>query len=344
MKKLCYIPLILLLTFFNSCENEPISKADPSKVIQVNSELYNLIERAAGKDFENEITCIDFNYAFTLVIYDENMDIFGYQVIQSDIQFSEFLGTLEEGKSISLSYPITSILDNGQPYVINNNEELKEAIDKCMDADTVITCNNILCQPTCIWKITHVDGPNSEYEGSYFEVSYLGNVGLYFQENAFGGTWITYFIEDELHLNIFLTGDENISEDWNYDWKVVSFDESQMEITNGIDTFRLIKDCYEPCRKFLFEECETEPGSQRAIFDLESYFDCFFPLTGIPDPASIEVSYFQTYEDMIAGTNPILNLQYENSMNPQVIYIRFDDVNSGEFVTFLPIILKTINC
>lgn len=344
MKKLCYLPLILLLTFLNSCENEPISKADPSKVIQVNSELYDLIERAAGKDFENEITCIDFNYAFTLVIYDENMDIFGYQVIQSDIQFSEFLGTLEEGKSISLSYPITSILDNGQPFIINNNEELKEAIDKCLYADTVITCNNILCQPTCIWKITHVDGPNSEYEGSFFEVSYSGNVGLYFQENAFGGTWITYFIEDELHLNIFLTGDENISEDWNFDWKVISFNEAQMEITNGTDTYQLIKDCYEPCRKFLFEECETEPGSQRAVFDLESYFDCFFPHTGISDPTSVEVSYFETYENMIAGTNPILNLQYENSINPQVIYIRFDDVNTGEFVTFLPIILKATNC
>lgn len=344
MKKLFYLPLVLLLAFFNSCEIEPIGKAAPSKVIQVNSELYNLIERAAGKEFENEITCIDFNYAFTLVIYDENMDIFGYQVIKSDIEFSEFLATLEEGKSISLSYPITSVLNNGQPYVINNNDELKEAIDKCIEADTVTTCNIILTETTCIWKVNHLNGPNSEYEGSHFEVSLSGNVGLYWDENAFGGTWITYFIEDELHLNIFLTGDENVSDDWNFDWKVISFDESQMEIENGTDRFLLTKDCFEPCRKFLFEECETEPGSQRAIFDLESYFDCFFPLSGIPDPATVEVSYYETYEDMIAGTNPILNLQYENSINPQVIYIRFDDVNSGEFVTFLPIILKAINC
>lgn len=344
MKKLCYVPLILLLTFFSSCENEPIGKADASEVIQVNSDLYNLIERAAGKDFENEITCIDFNYAFTLVIYDENMDIFGYQVVHSDSEFSSFLGTLEEGKSISLSYPITSILDNGQPFEINSNEELKEAIDKCVHLDTMVSCNNILTQSTCIWKIAHIDGSNSEYEGSYFEVSNLGNVGLYFQENAFGGTWITYFIEDELHLNIFLTGNENISEDWNFDWKVVRFDNTMMEITNGNDTFRLIKDCYEPCRKFLFEECEIEPGSQSAVFDLESYFDCFFPLTGISDPASVAVSYFETYEDMIAGTNPILDLQYENSINPQVIYIRFDDMDTGELVTISPIILKAINC
>ncbi len=343
MKILCY-SLLLLMPFLFSCEDEPISKADPSKVIQVDSELYNLIERAAGNDFENELTCIDFNYAFTLVIYNEDMDIIGYQVIRSDIEFSEFLATLQEGQSISLSYPITSILNSGEPYVINNNDELKEAIDKCLEADTITTCNTTLCEPSCMWKITHLDGPTSGYDGSYFEVSSSGNVGLYFEDNSYGGTWITYFIEDELHLNIFVIGDENVSDHWNFDWKVISFDETQMEIFNGIDRFLLSKDCYQPCRKFLFEECEIEAGSRRAIFDLESYFDCYFPLTGISNPESIEVSYFETYEDMMAGTNPIQNLLYENTINPQVIYIRFDDVNTGEMVAFLPIILKAINC
>ncbi len=344
MKNFFYLPLILLLTFFNSCENEPISKADPSKVIQVNSELYNLIERAAGKDFENEITCIDFNYPFTLVIYDENMDIFGYQPINSDIEFSEFLGTLEEGKSISLSYPITSVLENGQPYVINNNEELKEAIDSCLEADTIMTCNNILTQTSCIWKVSHLEGPNSEYDGSYFEVSNFGNAGLYFQEHSFGGTWVTYFIENELHLNIFILGDENVSDDWNFDWKVISFTETEMQIENGTDSFLLTKECHEPCKKFLFEECETELGSQMATFDLESYFECFFPFTGIPDPSTETWSYYETYEDMLAGVNPIVNLMYENSTNPQIIYVRFDDINTGNPLVYISIILKAIQC
>lgn len=344
MKTLQIIPLFFLLTFFSSCENEPLGKIDSSQVIQVNSELYNLIEKAAGNDFDNEITCIDFNYGFTLVIYDENMEIFGYQVVNSDNEFSEFLATLEEGKSISLSYPITSILNNGENYTINNNEELKEALDECIHLDAVTNCNNILTETSCIWKVSHLDGPNSEYEGSYYEVSNTGNVGLYFNDNSYGGTWITYFIEDELHLNIFLMGDETIKEDWNYDWKVINLNESEMEISNSIDRFLLIKDCYEPCRKFLFEECETEPGSGEAIFDLESYFDCFFPLTGISDPSTIVASYYETYEDMMAGTNPIVNLQYENAMNPQVIYVRFDDINSGELVSDLPIIIKAINC
>ena len=63
------------MVFFGSCENEPLGKIDPSQVIQVNSELYNLIEKAANSDFTNEITCIDFNYGFTLIIYDEDFEI-----------------------------------------------------------------------------------------------------------------------------------------------------------------------------------------------------------------------------------------------------------------------------
>ncbi len=344
MKNICYLSLILLFTFFTSCQDEPIAKVDSSKIIQVNSELYNLVLKAAGKDFENEITCIDFNYPFTLVIYDEEMEIIGYQLVKSDIEFSEFLGILEEGKSISLSYPITSVLENGESYIINNNEELKEAIDKCLEADTITTCNNILTETSCIWKVKHLEGPNTQYDDSYFEVTNLGNAGLYFNEDSFGGTWVTYFIENELHLNIFILGDENVSDDWNFDWKVISFTETEMEIENVTDLFLLTKECHEPCKKFLFEECEIEPGSHRAIFDLESYFECFFPLSGINNPETVVTSYYETYEDMLAGTNPITNLQYENSINPQIIYIRFDDVNTGLIVATLPIILKAINC
>lgn len=342
--KILFLSFLVLLPFLYSCENEPIGKPDPSSVIAVDSELYNLIQRAAGNDFENNISCIDFNYAFTLIIYNGNMDVVGEEVIRSDTEFSEFLDGLEEGKSISLSYPITSNLQNGQPLVINNNEELKEAIDKCLEADTIGTCNGILTETSCIWKINNLDGSNTKYDGSYFEVSNSGNVGLYFQDRSFGGTWITYFIDSQLHLNIFITGDDEVSNDWNFDWKVISFDDSQMLLENGMDQYLLTKDCYEPCRKFLFEECETEPGSGKAIFDLESYFDCFSSFTGITDFTTVSWSYYETYEDMEAGTNPIPGTMFENSLNPQVIYVRFDDINTGEFVISQPLILKAINC
>ncbi len=342
--KFLRLGFLFLLTIQYSCVNEFLDMPDPSTAIAVNSELYNLLQKVADNDFENDMTCIEFNYPFTLIIYDENMNIFKYQSIRSDIEFREVLGSLEDGKSISLSYPISSVLDNGQSYEITNNQELEEALGQCLKADTIITCNNILTQTSCIWKVSHLDGPNPQYENSYFQVSSLGNAGLYFQNHSFGGTWITYFIEDKLHLNIFIVGDEEVSTDWNYDWKVVDFNDSQMEIENGTDHFLLVKYCFEPCIKFLIEECETEFNSGVAIFDLESYFGCFFPFTDISDPSTVTWSYYESEEDMIAGINPIEDLLYSNVTNPQVIYVRFDDITTGEMVTFIPLILKAINC
>lgn len=342
--KIWHLSFFVLLISFYSCENEPVDKADPSLTIQVDSELYNLIQRAAGNGFENDLTCIDFNYSFTLVVYDEEMNVNAEQIIRNDSEFSDFLGSLEIGKSISLSYPITSVLNNGQPYIINNNEELKDALDKCVEVETLVKCNNILTESHCIWKISVLSGPNAEYEGSYFQVSPWGNAGLYFQDESYGGTWITYFIENKLHLNIFITGDEAVSEDWNYDWKVVQFNESLIEIKNGSDHYLLTKMCIENCQKFLFEECETEPGSKVAIFDLESYSSCIFPLTDISDPTTVTISFYESHEDMLGGINPIEDLMFTNILNPQVIYVRFDDIHTGEMISNVPIILKAIGC
>lgn len=340
--KIWHFSIFLLMILF-SCENEPVDRI-PANVIAVDSELYNLIQRAAGNGFESGLTCIDFNYAFTLLVYNEEMDVIAEQIIWNDIEFSDFLGGLEEGKSISLSYPITSVLNNGQPYQINNNKELKIALDRCVEADVINICNNILTETSCIWKVTHVSGPNTQYEGTFFQVSSTGNVGLHFQDHSFGGTWITYLMEDKLHLNIFITGDEEISTNWNFDWKVVDFTNSEMVINNGIDEFLLGKDCIEPCRQFLFEECETEPGSGIAIFDLESYVECFLPFMEISDPTTVTWNFYTSEDDIMAGINPIVNIMFSNEMNPQIIYVGFHDRITGELVARTSIILKAINC
>jgi hypothetical protein len=47
---------------------------------------------------------------------------------------------------------------------------------------------------------------------------------------------------------------------------------------------------------------------------------------------------------MLEGINPITNLMYENTENPQVIYVRFDDIITGVQVSGVPIVLKAINC
>lgn len=345
MKFLHYSFLFLLLPLLFACENEPVGdKVDVSQAIPVESELYDLIQKVAGNEFDNDIACIDFRYAFTLLIFDEGLSLIDEVIVANDLEFSLLLGSLEYGKSISLSYPITGTNENGETFTINNNEELKQAIDQCRQFDTKTTFGNIITE-SCVWRVSHLDGPNDQYDNSYYDVAPLGTVGLNYDGDSYGGTWVTYFIEDELHLNIFLTGDETISNDWNYDWKVIDFSATEMEIENGIDTIRLVKKCLESCISFVFEECETEQRSNTAIFNLESYFSCFFAYSGIQDVSTTTWSYYETIMDCYDGTNPIADpTAYMNIENPQRVYVRFDDVNTGELITVVPIVLKAIAC
>ncbi len=343
MKNIFLLPLFILALFFTSCESDKM-ESNAEDAVAVGSDLYNLLEKVASKDFETDITCIDFNYPFTLIVFNEENFILDYQLIENDEKFSRFLASLEIGKSISLSFPITSYLENGEPYLINNNEDLKAAIDSCVSIDQILYCNGLLTATDCIWKVEHLDGPNSQYNGSYFEPTPLGTMGFHYDNNTYAGTWTTYVVADSLRLNIYILDEGNIAETWNYDWKNTIIDENQMEIENGIDHFLLTKECEEPCRKFVFEECETTPGSGVANFDLPSYEECFLPFTGIVDPTLVTISYYETSEDSQEGTNPIANFPYQNIINPQIIYIRFEDSTTEEPIFFMSILIKAIPC
>ncbi len=343
MKLALKLSVIFFLLLTASCEDEIIERADSSQVIAVNSELYNLINKAADKDFENEITCIDFNYPFNLAVYNEQFEILYYQLIANDDEFVLVLQNLSEGINIALSYPITSVLDSGEVYEINNNEELAEAIKKCAIEDELQTCNQILIQQLCVWKITHLSGPNNEYSNAYFEVTERGNAGFYYNDDIFYGSWITYAIDYEPHLNINLVDNGEVGTDWNFDWKIIEYAEESITITNNIDTYLLSKECTPNCIKYIFEECEIEQGSETALFSLTEYIQCFLPFTNIIDETTVSVRFFQTEQDLDNEINEIIS-PYINTENPQVIYARIEDAVTGEFLTSLPILLVAEGC
>lgn len=343
MKAIIQFSIVTLLFLLFSCENEPIQKADRDQVIAVNSTLYNLIDKAAGSDFENEITCIDFNYPFNLAVFDDDLNLLYYQPIGNDAEFVRILQNLEEGLNIAISYPITSVLDNGDIYQINNNEELLEAIKKCAVEDEVQTCRGILVKQLCVWKITHLTGPNTEYTDAYFEVTERGNAGFYYNDEIYFGSWITYAIENEPHLNINLGDNGSVGEDWNFDWKIIEYADESITITNNIDTYVLNSECTPNCIKYIFEECETQSGSETATFNLPEYIECFLPFTGITDANSIVASFFLNSQDFENDENEIIS-PFTNTQNPQVIYVRIEDAATGDFLTSLPILLIAVSC
>ncbi|PHS61954.1 MAG: hypothetical protein COB12_11390 [Flavobacterium sp.] len=343
MKKIFKVFMFVLFIGIISCENEPVGTSTISEddVINVNSDLFRTLVAITDDEPENVTACIDFVYNFTIIVYDSNLEIVDFQIMHSDQEFILFLIGIEDGNSISLSYPITSILANGNELIINNNDELQENLKTCLEEETIGYCNAIL--KDCIWNVAYLEGDENEYEAAYFEISPMGNIWFHYNEEVILGTWISLFIENELHLNINLLDETQVGEDWNFDWKVTFITSDEMELYNGESYFKIVKECFSPCKQLVFEECEIEADSGIATFNLESYIPCFLPFTTIEDISLYTITFYETYEDASEGINSINSTSYTNTENPQEIFVRFEDNIKGQ-VTILTIYIAAVSC
>ncbi len=349
MKKLIHLFVTILISISYSCDNEPldVSSITADDAFGVNSELYNGIDRIADDDPENNLVCLDFIYAFTVNIFDENLDYVGLHIINNDLEFSTLLGSLQENYSISVSYPITSVTDEGETVEITSNEELKEIIDLCLEDEVLNTCNGMLTDESCVWNVIYYENGNNDFENAYFDVSDIGTVMFNHEGSAYDGTWITFFIENELHLNISLQDNDdvdgtNVTDNWNFDWKVTILDFENMKLESEDNIFFIQKECEtddEDCNAFEFEACELNEGEGIAEFLLEDYIECF---TNYIEYETSENTIITFYEDQ-SGDIPLETTPYLNITNPQTIYVEIEDSETAEIVS-TTIKLTAIEC
>ena len=341
MKKVFILLAPILFISFFSCEDELVEPivAGAEEVIQVDSEIYDLIQRVAGSaiEEEEEITCINFIYPLTLFTYDANLAFVNSQQISDDAEFSTILGSLEADYSISLSLPITTILDGGQTVNISSYEELKEAIDECMDNDFLQYCNGNLPSEDCVWKVIE----NGQDTGSYFSINDNGSTTYFDNGTTYIGTWVVLIIDAEVHLNINLEGNSETAIIWNHDWLITLTNGGDFLLDNGSDTRLLQKECDDNCN-LTFEQCETNVDSGMAEFDLSSYTTCILSHTEVEDPTTVTVTFHITQADADANTNAIVGT-FTNTENSQTIFVRVEDNTTGE-ATFISIVIEAISC
>jgi hypothetical protein len=346
MKKSFNFLLFCLIVTAVSCDNEPVdlSTISAEEAIIVNSEFYNNIERVADKNPENNLVCIDFIYAFTLYIFDEELELANTQIIKSDLEFSNLLGNLVDGYSISLSYPIHGLTNEGDTVEINNNDDLKAIIDNCLKDEVIAYCSGLLSSPECVWKVIHNDNGNNEFENAYFDVDEFGTVSFYYNANTYYGTWINYYIEDELHLNISLNDDTDVAENWNFDWKLTIIDSDNMQMEYNGTTFFLQKECEEgPCSAFKFEECELNQNEGIAEFYLEDYIECVANFIDYEISEQTVVSFHETLNDAETNTNQLPTSPFTNTINPQYLTVRLENNETHE-VVYTSIELMATDC
>lgn len=223
--------LLILLIFSVSCDDEPIDvpKITKEEAIKVESELYQSIQQMSRTGVTEDhsdpttIKCLEFDYPFTVLTYDEDLTFIEATVLNNDAQFSNFLGVVNEDLYVSISYPISGSLSNGQSVSLINNKELKEAIDNCVEEVMIGYCTGVMIksQGECSWKINHSENGNNEFEESYFEISEEGKATFYHDDKEFDGTWIFIYTNGVFYSNIHFLEDDLIRKKWNFNWNMI---------------------------------------------------------------------------------------------------------------------------
>jgi hypothetical protein len=338
------------LLFF-SCsdldDNEEVVTADIENLIQKESELFGLIERVAETEDEDEITCIKFLYSFTMLEFNSDLMEVNQYVVSSDPQFSIILENVPDGNSIGINFPIQSILESGEEFLIQNKEELKLAIDECiLVQQDQIAGNCRLLLEECVWIVSHDDENVDTYENAVFDVADDGTFKFYNNGELFEGTWIVYFIENELHTNVTFDGPGMTADDWNFDWKTEILPDNMMSFTNPDVAFTLTQECEEEnyCTELIFSECEGIDGSGISEFIFEDYITCILQIEDLEELVTNDtIGYYETEIDANAEANALLQTSYQNTMSPeQTIYVRVYYAASDEFFIIPITIISTI--
>ncbi|WP_296148207.1 hypothetical protein [uncultured Flavobacterium sp.] len=240
--------LTISLLAFQACVDDiddNLKRIDTKSFLKSDDELVKLLEQVVneGEDPLTEIICIDFVYPLTLLVYDQNFHVTGTQTLTGDNQFSAFLGSLTDTQYISISYPISTTLADGTIFSINNNQELKIAIESCSREDILQFCNNLFGNnPLCVWEVPYSENSDNTYSSGIFTANGDGTINFNFNDQNHTGTWTFLFVNNQLQLNINLEGTSEVAQYWNFSKKIEISGET-ITIVNDSKNIILQKKC-----------------------------------------------------------------------------------------------------
>ena len=336
------IMLCALIVFCTSCENEPIDTVDISNfdTINVDSNLFTQLKQVADDTEALNVTCLDFLYAFTLYVFDENDAFETSMSIESDEQFSMFLGNLDERQSISMSFPILGTDDNGEIVEINTSAELKEIIDSCTKDETLGRCEQVITD--CYFSIDSFT--QEAFEGDYLAIAPTGVVTYYHGREIYSGTWVMFFLGEDLHININLNATEDIEAAYNFDWFVMDFGEAEFNIKHGLEILGMNKQCPDTCFSNEYLACGLDENPEIAEFDLNTFLPCtLYERNEQVDP--IIARFYATQTDATTATNEINTSEvYMTMSRNDTLYVSYEDELTGNLIDLTRISLVVEDC
>jgi len=206
-----------------------------------NQAQYAAILAGCGDDSGfKEIDCIDFNFPFSINIYNSNNQIASSIAIQTNSQLYIFLQNLAEGVIIGIAFPITLTTSNGDNMVINNNTELETAINNSIDDCAIITpvplvLSEIFTSGT--WYVSYFYDSSDEtnyYNGYVFNFSGNGSAFAVKNTNTITGSWQIH--TENSYQKIEFNFDGSVLEELEEDWKVLEFTGTVVRLKHESDS------------------------------------------------------------------------------------------------------------
>jgi hypothetical protein len=227
--------------------------------IQINSidELEDYADDCNDENVDDDdIECLDFVYPITASVFNANNEVISTITFNSDADLYEFIDDIDEDDLVGFDFPLSILLADGSELVINNFNDLEDAIDEYeddCDEDDDYDYNDDDCDDCTTeeieailtacpdWYIDELERNDNDLEANY--TGYLFNffedntVTVSWDDETASGTWTVDGSGNDMTVTFDIPGFDDINDTWN----LVEIDSDDDEDYTEVD-FRIGSD------------------------------------------------------------------------------------------------------
>lgn len=205
--------------------------------VDINSleDLDDFADDCNGEDEDDDdIECIDFAYPISASVFNTNNELISTITFNNDSDLYEFIDDFDEDDLVGFDFPISLILADGSEVVVNDFDDLEDAIDEyddVCDEDDDYDYNDDDCddcspnQLTSVltacdgWYIDELERNDEDLEDNFsgylFNFSDDGTLTVTWDNEEANGTWSIDGTGNDITVVFDITGFDDINATWN---------------------------------------------------------------------------------------------------------------------------------
>jgi hypothetical protein len=215
-----------------------------SRIIQNQAEWEALAPECTEGGDDDDLECLDLIYPISIATYDTVNQKSSVLTLSTDKEVFQFLEQASMNVLIALQFPVTLTDSSGTVHSVADYEQLEDLLlsnDDCdedddndFDDDDLDTSALEAILLTGTWEIdTYLDGTDqsSLFAGYIFSYQGNGQATAEINSNVTMGSWMLYGDSGTLEWVLNFGSEEPLKE-LNEDWKVTSFSDTIIELTD----------------------------------------------------------------------------------------------------------------